>query len=92
MTALAKALSWATGIDADYYSAQLKTIAMFCGFVLFVWLLFATYGLDLSPGFFLTSASQERGTEAPRPSRQWASKLVESNAAISSIVTMSMSK
>jgi hypothetical protein len=32
--------------------AQLKTIAMFCGFVLFVWLLFATYGLDLSPGFF----------------------------------------
>jgi hypothetical protein len=34
------------------YSAQLKTIAMFCGFVLFVWLLFATYGLNLSPGFF----------------------------------------
>jgi uncharacterized membrane protein len=52
MTALAKALSWATGIDADYYSAQLKTIAIFCGVVLFVWLLFATYGLDLSPGFF----------------------------------------
>jgi hypothetical protein len=25
---------------------------MFCGVVLFVWLLFATYGLDLSPGFF----------------------------------------
>jgi hypothetical protein len=52
MIALTKALSWATGIDADYYSAQLKTIAKFCGAALFVWLLFATYGLDLSPGFF----------------------------------------
>ena len=52
MIALAKALSWATGIDADYYTEQLKTIAKFCGVVLFVWLLFATYGLDLSPGFF----------------------------------------
>jgi hypothetical protein len=52
MTALAKALSWATGIGADHYSAQLRTIAMFFGVVLFVWLLFATYGLDLSPGFF----------------------------------------
>ena len=52
MIALTKALSWATGINADYYSAQLKTIAKFCGAALFVWLLFATYGLDLSPGFF----------------------------------------
>jgi hypothetical protein len=34
----------------------------------------------------------ERETETPRPSRRWASELVESNAAISSIVTMSMSK
>ena len=31
---------------------KLKTIAKFCGAALFVWLLFATYGLDLSPGFF----------------------------------------
>jgi hypothetical protein len=30
----------------------LKTIAMFCGVGLFVSLLLATYGLDLSPGFF----------------------------------------
>jgi hypothetical protein len=52
MIAFANTLSWATGIDADYYLAQLKTIAMFCGVVLFVSLLFATYGLDLSPGFF----------------------------------------
>jgi hypothetical protein len=52
MTAFAKTLSRATGIDADYYSTRLKTIAMFCGVVLFVSMLFATYGLDLSPGFF----------------------------------------
>jgi hypothetical protein len=45
-------LSRATGIDADYYSAQIKTIVMSCGLALFVWLLFATYGLDLSRGFF----------------------------------------
>jgi hypothetical protein len=30
----------------------LKHVAMFCGAGLFVWLLIATYGLDLSPGFF----------------------------------------
>ena len=52
MIALAKAFSRATGIDADYYSAQLKTFAMSCAVGLFVLLLIATYGLDLSPGFF----------------------------------------
>jgi hypothetical protein len=31
---------------------RLKTIAMFCGVGLFVSLLFATYELDLSGGFF----------------------------------------
>jgi hypothetical protein len=30
----------------------LKTVAMFCGVGLFVSLLLATYGLDLSVGFF----------------------------------------
>ena len=30
----------------------LKQIALFCGAVLFVWLLSLTYGLDLSPGLF----------------------------------------
>ena len=30
----------------------LKTIAMLCAVGLFVWLLLATYGLDLSAGFF----------------------------------------
>jgi hypothetical protein len=49
---LSKAFAWATGIDADYCSAQLRTFAISCGVVLFVSLLFATYGLDLSPGFF----------------------------------------
>jgi hypothetical protein len=34
----------------------------------------------------------ERETETPRLSRQWASELVERDAAISSIVTMSVSK
>jgi hypothetical protein len=52
MIAFANAMSRATGIDADYYFAQLKTAAIFCGVVLFVSLLFATYGLDLSPGLF----------------------------------------
>jgi hypothetical protein len=52
MIALAKAFSQATGIDADYYAAQLRIFAIFCGIALFVLLLFATYGLDLSPGFF----------------------------------------
>ena len=55
MTAFVQAISrrwsWAetkavTGIDA------LTTIALFCGAGLFVYLLYATYGLDLSPGFF----------------------------------------
>jgi hypothetical protein len=30
----------------------LKLLAIFCGAGLFVSILFATYGLDLSPGFF----------------------------------------
>ena len=34
------------------YIETLKTIAMFCGAGLTVWLLLASYGLDLSAGFF----------------------------------------
>jgi hypothetical protein len=30
----------------------LRQLALFCGAGLAVWLLTATYGLDLSPGFF----------------------------------------
>ena len=37
-----------TGLDAEIF----KTVAIFCGIGLLVSLLFATYGLDLSSGFF----------------------------------------
>jgi hypothetical protein len=37
---------------APVYIETLKTIAIFCGAGLTVWLLTASYGLDLSPGFF----------------------------------------
>jgi hypothetical protein len=50
MTALARTL-FRSSEDA-LVSTSLKTIAMFCAVALFVCLLFATYGLDLSPGFF----------------------------------------
>jgi len=50
MAALARALSRASGTNVDV--ATLKTIAIFCGVGLFASLLFTTYGLDLSPGFF----------------------------------------
>lgn len=49
MTALARAISHAgTQINIE----PLKTIGMLCGVVLFVSLLFVSYGIDLSPGFF----------------------------------------
>jgi hypothetical protein len=50
MAAIASALSRATGADIEV--ATLKAVAVFCGAGLFVSLMFATYGLDLSPGFF----------------------------------------
>lgn len=50
MAAIAKALSRAFGHNTDI--EILKTVAMFCGVGLFVALLFACYGLDLSAGFF----------------------------------------
>jgi hypothetical protein len=50
MAALARFLSTASGADVGVET--LKTIGMLCGAGLFVLLLFATYGLDLSPGFF----------------------------------------
>jgi hypothetical protein len=49
MAAIARALARA------FPETQIKVetlIAMFCGVGLFVLLLLATYGLDLSPGFF----------------------------------------
>jgi hypothetical protein len=48
--AIARVLSRVSGIGVE--EETLKTIAMFCGVGLFVSLLFAAYGLDLSAGFF----------------------------------------
>jgi hypothetical protein len=50
MIAIAKALSRFSGTQVDVET--LKTIAMFCGVGLFVSLLMASYGLDMSLGFF----------------------------------------
>ena len=50
MAAIAKALSRVSGTQVDVET--LKTIIMFCGVGLTVSLLLASYGLDLSPGFF----------------------------------------
>jgi hypothetical protein len=50
MTAIARVLSRASGIRGDV--EIIKIIAMFCGVGLMVTLLVASYGLDLSPGFF----------------------------------------
>ena len=50
MTALVQALYRASHTETE--TDVLKLVALFCGAGLFVSLLFATYGLDLSPGFF----------------------------------------
>jgi len=50
MANIARVLSRASGTDVDVET--LKTLVMFCGVGLFVSLLFASYGLDLSAGFF----------------------------------------
>jgi hypothetical protein len=50
MAAIAKALSRVSGTQVEVET--LKTIVMFCGVGLTVSLLLASYGLDLSPGFF----------------------------------------
>jgi len=50
MTALTHAVSRIVGIQIDVRT--LKPALMIFGASLFVSLMFATYGLDLSPGFF----------------------------------------
>jgi hypothetical protein len=51
MAAIVKAIS--NGFSAATVDIEiLKTVAMFCAVGLTVFLLAATYGLDLSPGFF----------------------------------------
>ena len=50
MAAIANTLSRVTGTQIDVES--LKTFAIFCGVGLAVSVIAASYGLDLSPGFF----------------------------------------
>jgi hypothetical protein len=50
MAAIAKLVSRSSGTQVDVET--LKTIAIFCGVGLSVSLLAASYGLDLSAGFF----------------------------------------
>jgi hypothetical protein len=50
MTALVQAFSRSSGSELG--TETLKVVAVFCGAGLFVSLLLASYGLDLSPGFF----------------------------------------
>jgi hypothetical protein len=50
MAAIAKVLTRASGTEIDVET--LKTIMVFCGVGLTVSLLLASYGVDLSPGFF----------------------------------------
>jgi hypothetical protein len=51
MTAIARALSNAFPASSSEFDV-LKTVAVFCGIALVVSLIFASYGLDLSAGFF----------------------------------------
>ena len=50
MTALVQALYRASHTETE--TDVLKMVTLFGCAGLFVWLMFATYGLDLSPGFF----------------------------------------
>jgi len=50
MTALAKVLTRASGIEIS--AEILRAIAIFCCAALLFGLVVATYGIDLSPGFF----------------------------------------
>jgi hypothetical protein len=50
MAAIARALSRVTGTQGDVETV--KILAMFCGVGLTVSLILASYGLDLSAGFF----------------------------------------
>ena len=51
MTGMARVLSRAFPAMSPPIG-MLKQLALFCGAGLSVWLLIASYGLDLSPGFF----------------------------------------
>jgi hypothetical protein len=50
MATIARILSRACGTDVDIET--IKTLVMFCGVGLTVSMMLASYGVDLSPGFF----------------------------------------
>jgi hypothetical protein len=50
MTAIAKVLSRVSRTEGN--PEPLKVVAIFCGVGLLLSLVFISYGLDLSPGFF----------------------------------------
>jgi hypothetical protein len=50
MAAIARALSRASGAEIDVET--LKIVIMFCGVGLTVSMMVASYGVDLSPGFY----------------------------------------
>jgi hypothetical protein len=50
MATIARVLSRASGTDVDI--EIIKTLVMFCGVGLTVSMMVASYGVDLSPGFF----------------------------------------
>jgi hypothetical protein len=52
MTAIAKAFSNIVSPAISTDTDTVKTLVMFCGVGLFVSVLLASYGLDLSAGFF----------------------------------------
>ncbi len=52
MTALVQALSRYSATRTETETNLLTVVALSCGAVLFVFLMYASYGLDLSPGFF----------------------------------------
>jgi hypothetical protein len=52
MTTIAKAFSYVVSPAISPDTDEAKTLVMFCGVGLFVSVLMASYGLDLSAGFF----------------------------------------
>jgi hypothetical protein len=58
MTALVQVLSKFGGTNVE--TETLKLLAIFCGAGLAVSIVFATYGLDLSPGFLSSDGKSRR--------------------------------
>jgi hypothetical protein len=52
MTALVHAISRYRAIKTETETDKLAIVALSCGAVLAACLIYASYGLDLSPGFF----------------------------------------